>query len=258
MVSTRGAALPRLADKAVVAETDMMERTMIGRRSLLGTAFGAVAAGVLRAGPARGQAANQWFAITGDDGHPVPNLRVPVELGDDIEELPGAIWGGRLSAAVTLVEFYDLNCPWCRGAAKSLDKLMGRDKDIRVGLVNNPILSPGSAQAAKVQLAVLRLKGAGAAHAMMDRLFASPGRIDGPRALEAAAAMGLDRAETETLADGEETRAVLGRQMRLAASLGLVATPSYVIGGAAVLGWPGAKTLGRIVANARACGTISC
>ena len=235
-----------------------METTTIARRGLLASGLGAAAATILRAGPARSQAANQWFAVTGDDGHPVPNMRVPVELSDDIEELPGAIWGGNPSAAVTLVEFYDLNCPWCRGAAKSLDELMRQDKDIRVGLVNNPILSPASAQAAKVQLAVLKTKGAAAAHGLMERLFAAPGRIDGPRALDAAVAMGLDRAETERLADGDETRGTLGRQMRLAASLGLVATPSYVVGGAAVLGWPGANSLARIVANARLCGTISC
>ncbi|MDB5557991.1 MAG: disulfide bond formation protein DsbA [Enterovirga sp.] len=62
----------------------------------------------------------------------------------------------------------------------------------------------------------------------------------------------------ERVADGPDVQATLGRQMRLAASLGLVATPSYVIGGAAVLGYPGPGTLARIVENARECGTISC
>jgi protein-disulfide isomerase len=46
--------------------------------------------------------------------------------------------------------------------------------------------------------------------------------------------------------------------MALASSFGLIATPSFVIGGAAVLGYPGPKALERIVAETRRCGTITC
>jgi protein-disulfide isomerase len=105
---------------------------------------------------------------------------------------------------------------------------------------------------------VLKLKGAGTAHRLTDALFAVPGRTDGLRALDAAGRLGLDRREVERVADGPEIQAMLGRQMRLAASLGIVATPSYVIGGAAVLGYPGPTTLARLVADTRLCGTISC
>lgn len=215
-------------------------------------------AGAGGAGPVRGQAANQWFPVTGDDGHPVPNLRLPVELAGDVEELPGAIWGGGgTDPAVTLAVFYDFNCPWCRAASRDLTALMGAHPDLRVGLVNNPLLSAASAQAAKVQLAVLQLAGAGAAHALYDRLYGLPGRIDGPRALEAAGSLG-DRREIERLADGKPVGETLARQMRLAASMGLVATPSYVIGGAAVLGYPGRVALAGIVSRTRACGAIVC
>lgn len=203
-------------------------------------------------------AANQWFAVTGDDGHPVPNARVPVELSEEMEELPGAIWGGPKDASVTLVEFYDFNCPWCRAADATIRDLMRADRDLRVGLVNNPILSPASAQAAKVELAVLRTGGARTARRFSESLFARKGRIDGPLALDAARDAGLDRAAIERLADGPEIAATLRRQMRLAASMGLSATPSWVAGGAAILGYPGPKALARMVADARSCGTIAC
>ena len=203
-------------------------------------------------------AANQWFAVTGDTGQPVPNLRIPVELAEEIEDLPGAIWGGPTNAAIKLVEFYDYNCPWCRSAYDQVGALLRDNRDLRIGLVNNPILSPMSAQAAKVELALLQLKGAGVAHKLTDVLYAAPGRVDGPRALAAAETLGADRREVERVADGPDVKAMLGRQMRLSASLGLVATPSYVIGGAALLGYPGPQTLARIVANARECGTINC
>lgn len=58
--------------------------------------------------------------------------------------------------------------------------------------------------------------------------------------------------------DGPEVRETLGRQMRLAGSLGLVATPSFVVGGATVLGFPGPKALAGMVADVRRCGEISC
>lgn len=230
---------------------------MMRRREALAWTAGAVLGSVGAIRSAHAQAANQWFAVAGDDGHPVPNLRVPIELAEEIEDLPGAVWGGPASAAATLVEFYDYNCPWCRAAAKDVSALMA-GKDLRVGLVNNPILSPGSAQAAKVELALLKLKGAAAAHLLSTRLLALTGRTDGIRALETAVVLGFDRAEIERVADGPEVGATLRRQMRLAADLGLVATPSYVTGGAALLGYPGPKALARVVGNVRTCGTISC
>ncbi len=232
---------------------------MIDRRRILAMA-GVGALGALSVASARAEssAANQWFAVTGDDGKPVPNLRIPVELAEDIEDLPGAIWGGPADAAIKLVEFFDYNCPWCRSAYDQVNVLLRENRDLRIGLVNNPILSPMSMQAAKVELALLKLKGAAVAHKLTDMLYAVPGRIDGPRALDVAAKLGADRREVERVADGPDVETMLSRQMKLAASLGIVATPSYVVGGAAVLGYPGPQTLARIVANTRECGTISC
>jgi protein-disulfide isomerase len=135
---------------------------------------------------------------------------------------------------------------------------MRGNRDLRVGLAQNAILSPQSMQAAKVHLALLQLKGAAAAYALHERLFATPGRIDGPRALEVAASLGADRAEIERIADGAQVGATLRKQMALASSFGLIATPSFVVGGAAVLGYPGPKSLERIVAETRRCGTITC
>ncbi|TDR94630.1 DsbA family protein [Enterovirga rhinocerotis] len=227
------------------------------RRALLIAAAAAVPASV-RAASTAGSAANQWFAVRGDEGQPVPNTRAPTELVEDVEDLPGAIWAGPKGAAVQLVEFYDYNCPWCRAADDARDALQRTRGDLRVGLVGNPILSPASAQATKVDLAVLKRHGAAASYALHKRLFALKGRIDGPRALETAAELGHDRAEIERIADSDEIGTMLRRQMSLAASLGISATPSYVVGGAVVLGYPGPKSLARMVADAATCGTIAC
>ncbi|WP_298956699.1 DsbA family protein [uncultured Methylobacterium sp.] len=204
------------------------------------------------------QAEGQWHALTGDDGKPVANARLPGELTSEIETLKGVTWIGPREAGVTLYEFFDFNCPWCRAAARDLTALIGESPDLRVGLVHNPILSPQSAQAAKVALAVQRRAGSAAAFALYGRLLGQPGRIDGPRALDAAAALGHDRAAVEADADAAEVGGALRAQMRLAASLGLAATPSYVVGTAGILGHPGRRSLAAVVAAARECGEIVC
>lgn len=237
----------------------MTEQPMLHRRYLLTLPLAAAAAFGPPCGRARAQsAANQWFPLVGDDGHPVPNGRAPVELVEDIEDLPGAIWAGPASSPVKLVEFYDYNCPWCRAAEKAREALRRDNADMRVGLVNNPILSSASAQAAKIDLAILKLKGAGASFALHRALFASPGRIDGPRALGVAEELGHDRKAVEAMADGAEVGQMLSAQMRLAASLGIVATPSYVIGGATLIGYPGPKALAKVIEDTRTCGAIAC
>lgn len=230
---------------------------MIGRRGFIGAA-GALLLPAAAAAQTPQAAGNQWYPVRGDEGQPVPNLRAPAELVEDIEDLKGAIWAGPQSGSVKLVEFYDYNCPWCRAAEKAREGIQRQRKDLRIGLVHNPILSLGSVQAAKVDLAVLKSRGAAASFALHTKLFSVPGRIDGPRALEAAAALGHDRAEIERIADSPEITEQLRAGTRLAASLGINATPSYVVGGAVVLGYPGPKTLTKLVADAATCGSIAC
>ena len=103
------------------------------------------------AGVARAQE-GQEYAIHGDDGAPVQNFRVPSEL--DPARLPGVIWKGAKSTDAILYVFMDYNCPYCRKAAREIDAMSAKDSDLRVGIVNNAILSIGSVQAAKAQQAV--------------------------------------------------------------------------------------------------------
>jgi protein-disulfide isomerase len=227
----------------------------IGRRDVLGVLAAAVAG--LGAAAARAQG-DPWFPITGDDGKLVANMRLPVELTSEIETLPGVVWTGSATPGVTLIEFFDYNCPYCRKAAPDIHALVRDTPDLRVGLVNNPILSPRSADAAKVELALLKLNGPSATYEFHRRLFERRGTIDGPKALEVVAAVGAPRAELERAAAGEEVRAALDEQMRLAASLGFSATPSFMIAGAGVFGYPGSEALKQMLASVNQCDQIAC
>jgi len=88
------------------------------RRIIQATALMLLAPSSLTA--AQAQSGEGWHPLKGDDGKPVANTRLPVELTGEIEHLPGVIWVGSKSTAVTLYKFYDYNCPYCRVAAKDL------------------------------------------------------------------------------------------------------------------------------------------
>jgi protein-disulfide isomerase len=222
------------------------ERGVRTRRDTLGL----IGLGALLAASVRAQE-GQEFPIRADDGAIIQNFRVPSEL--DPAALPGIVWKGAKAADVILYEFIDYNCAFCRKAAKDIDAISAKDLDLRIGIVNNAILSLGSVQAAKVQQAVLRLKGPLAAYDFHLRMFTKHGPSDGASALRVARDMGLDSREIEASADSALVSEVLSRQAKLAANLGMSMTPSFVIAGIGLLGWPGPITLQSIVSNARKC-----
>ena len=228
---------------------------MIGRRSFLG---GLVIAATSGRTSVLAQDVEQWFPLVGEDGRPVANMRLPVELTSEVETLPGAIWLGSESRALMVVEFYDYNCPYCRAAAKDIHMLMQAEPDLRLGLINNPILSPKSVEAAKIELALQRMGKPTSVYGFHRRMFEQRGTIDGARALKVAQELGAPMARVEELANGPEVREALKEQMKLAASLGFAATPSFMFGAAGVLGYPGPKTLKRVVDAVRNCGQITC
>ncbi|GAA0239154.1 Thiol:disulfide interchange protein DsbL [Methylorubrum aminovorans] len=224
--------------------------------------FLASSLGLAIAGPAAAQSYGQTFKVENDEGRPVANMRLPGEITGQIQELRGVTYVGPREAEVTLYEFFDYNCPWCRKAAADVTALAGSDPGLRIGLVHNPILSPMSAQAAKVSLAVQRKLGSAAAFAFYGQLLSTKGQIDGLKALDIAAKTsakaGVSRAELEQIADSDEVREAMRAHMNVAANLGLSATPSYVLGNTGVLGHPGVKSLAKMIAAVRRCDQIAC
>lgn len=233
---------------------------MLNRRTLLSAAL--LATPALAQGkkpPPPAESDHGWFKLRSDDGKPFPNLRLPVELTRQLDAHPGMIRAGSDAPDVTLIEFTDYNCPWCRKAARDMTALAESDADLRLGLINNAILSPGSKEAALVELAVLKNHGRKPAFALHKAIFALTGHVDGKRALAAAVALGLDEATIGGAATNDpELRTVLDRQLKLADSLALTVTPSFVIGGAGVIGYPGPGAVRGMIAAVRKCELIAC
>ena len=224
------------------------------RRQLLRQAL-AFSSSLVLIGPARPQAGS-LCPFNDDRGAQVYNYRLPSDLST--EGLPGIIWTGSAAPDVILVEFFDYNCPYCRAASKDLQQLVDQDHALRLGLVNNPILSAGSVQVAKVQQAVLRSYGPAKAYAFHRGVFDAHGPADGPSALELATSLGLDAKLVETEGDLPQIGDVIKRQAELARALGFAATPSFMIDGIGILGYPGPQAMARAVDQVRRCDKLVC
>lgn len=196
--------------------------------------------------------------LMADDGTTIANHRVAAELEGRIEKLPGIIVAANPKGKVTLTEFYDLNCPYCRKAALDLADLVRSNPELRLVLVPFPVLGIASIQGTRVELAVARLVPPQKFYAYHHALYAGRGRIDGERALAAATAIGLDAAKVTAIANEDSISDVMVAHVRLGNALAIQATPGFVIKGVAILGYPGKGAIQKVVQAAQRCGAVLC
>ena len=168
------------------------------------------------------------YPLVGDEGQRVPNHTV--KLLGPIDRLPGVVVVGNTKGKVTLIEFYDLNCPYCRKAAIDLGDMLSRDPQLRLVLVPYPVLGVASIGAARVELAVAKLGTPQQFYDFHRDVYSQRGKIDGPRALEIARGLGFDQAGLIALGDSDQITSTMKNLVNLGSSLGLVATPSFVVG----------------------------
>ena len=196
------------------------------------------------------------FPLVGDDGQRVPNHTV--KLPGPIERLPGVVTVANPDGKTTLIEFYDLNCPFCRIASVDIGDMVETDADLKLVLVPFPVLGIASIAASQVELAVEKLGTPEQFYAFHQRVYAQRGTTDGLRALAIARSLGFDQKALTTIGDSDETTATMKNLVALGDSLGLAATPSFVVGGVAILGYPGRDTLQAVVDAVGSCGKVVC
>jgi len=199
-----------------------------------------------------------WYPLKDGAGRDIQNFRVPVELQGEIMALDNAFTLGSADADVTLIEVYDSNCSFCRRAAGDVKAMTVADSDLAVSLINAPSLGLPSVQAARVEYAVKQLGGDAKVREFHARSMAVRGVFDGIRALDLASDLGLDRKAVEEAADRPEVGQTIAQAVRLANATNLAATPSWLIAGTAVIGWPGRAVMERIVAAVRDCDKPVC
>jgi protein-disulfide isomerase len=208
--------------------------------------------------PLAARAAPNDFQILADDGDPIANHRVPPEVAAQIEKLPGVVVVGNPQGSLTLAEFYDVNCPYCRWASADIDALLKKNPRLRLVLVPFPVLGVPSIQATRVELAVARLAPPEKFYAFHRTLDMARGTVDGTRALAAAASLGLDQAKVLAAANDDALADVMKAHVRLGDALEIAATPGFVIAGVAIVGYPGAKRMAAIIAAVERCGAVVC
>ena len=196
--------------------------------------------------------------ITADDGSPIMNHQIMPERTAAAEKLPGAVVAANPAGDVTLVEFYDLNCPYCRKASDDIDALLAADKKLRLVLVPFPVLGIPSIQAGRVEMAVAKAVPPATFYRYHRKLYEGRGTIDGQRALAAMEPFKLDQQKIVNAANDDGITEIMKAHVRFADRLGLKATPSYLIHDVAIQGHPGQKTLKGIVESVRKCGKAVC
>jgi protein-disulfide isomerase len=171
---------------------------------------------------------------------------------------PRGVTIGNKEGDVTFVEFFDYNCGYCKRAMTDMIDLMKADPKLKVVLKEFPVLGPGSMEAAQVAVAV-RMQDPGGKKYLdfHQKLLGGKGQADKARAMAAAKEAGLDMSKLEKDLASQEVRATIEENFKLAESMGMNGTPSYVIGKQVVVGAIGREGLAEKIGVAR-CGKATC
>lgn len=164
-------------------------------------------------------------------------------VGPALFNSPNQVVLGNPKGDVTLVEFFDYNCGYCKQALPDMINLLASDKNLRVVLKEFPILTAGSVEAARIAIAVNHI----APERYLEfhqKLLGGRGQANKQRALDVVAEMGLDKAKIEAESQNQAiVMPSLQETSALATKLGLNGTPSYVIGQTII---PGAVGMDRL------------
>ena len=156
---------------------------------------------------------------------------------------------GNPEGDVTLVEFFDYNCPYCRRAAEGVETLIAEDPELRVVFREWPILGDESVEAARASLAAAMQGGYEAFHLA---LMEGSGRVDTAAIDAAAQAAGLDLDRLREDMQAPEVQAHIDASTELAEALGITGTPAFVVGDQVVPGAVPTEELAALIEEARA------
>jgi protein-disulfide isomerase/sulfite exporter TauE/SafE/copper chaperone CopZ len=159
---------------------------------------------------------------------------------------------GNPQGDVTMVEFFDYNCGYCKRALSDMLDLLKADPKLKVVLKEFPVLGDASAEAAAVAVAVRMQDASGNKYLEFhQKLLGGRGPADRARALAVAKEVGLDMARLERDMASPEVKATIDENLKLGEALGIDGTPSYVVGNEVVVGAVGLEALQEKVGAAR-------
>ena len=171
------------------------------------------------------------------------------ENRDLLENDPNAPVLGNPDGDVTVVEFFDYNCPYCRRVKPNIEALLDEDPNVRLVYREWPILGDGSVFAARAALAA---REQGKYEEFHWALMGMQGRAEEASVIQVAQEIGLDIAQLRRDMQAPEIDAHIAASMEMSRQLGFNGTPSFVIGDALVPGVIEADQMIRLTQEARA------
>ena len=166
-----------------------------------------------------------------------------------LERDPNAPVLGNPDGDVTVVEFFDYNCPYCRRVKPHMEALLAADPNVRVVYREWPILGEGSVFAARAALASRNQGKYEEFHWAMMELS---GRAEEASVMRAAEDIGLDVVQLRRYMNAPEIDEHIATSMRLSRAMGFSGTPSFVIGDSLAPGLIDADQMISLVNQARA------
>lgn len=166
----------------------------------------------------------------------------------EIFDQPGDPVAGNPRGKITLVEFFDVRCPYCRASRPDVERLLAQDPDVRIVMKDLPVLGPASILAAK---ALLGAQAQGGYVKMQHALMQTGVTIDEPTIQNAAQAAGLNWAALQKAMQSPGLQLRIDENLSLAMKLGIQGTPAFVVGDQLIAGAMTLKELQQAVAALR-------
>lgn len=164
----------------------------------------------------------------------------------DIYNDPGDFVAGNPEGDVTIVEFFDYQCGYCKRSFEPLMDFVKADGNVRLILKEFPILGPASLEASKAAVAA---KKQGLYFEMHQALYEHKGQLDSDAILEVAKSVGLDVARLRKDMEDPAIVEMVSRHYDLAEALGVDGTPAFIVGGEL---YPGAADEARLTEMVKA------
>ena len=162
-------------------------------------------------------------------------------------DIPAA---GNVDGDITIVEYFDYNCPYCRKIAPELRQVVQDDGKVRLVLKDWPILGEVSVKASRIALACKYQDKFIQAH---DALIGVSSKLTEPRISEllAGAGIDIDRATRDLATNAKAIDAIIARNNDQATAFGFKGTPSFIVGKFRVPGALSMADFERVIADAR-------
>ncbi len=169
---------------------------------------------------------------------------------DQLLSDPSSPVGGSAQGDVTIVEFFDYRCGYCKRVYPTIKKIMAEDKGIRYVYKEFPILGPQSMTASRAALAIWQTS-PDKYHAFHDTLMSMRGGVTEAKVVSIAEKLGITGPALKKAMANKSIDDALGKNFRLAEALNINGTPAFVVGGQLVPGAVDFDTLKKLVAEAR-------